>query len=79
MSRPQEGETERVERLATSDTSQPQFQDFELPQPNIWLIKELLGFMKGPILQIQNYRISMTQSKNKISKRSFSEDPVLIE
>ena len=34
--------------------------------------------MKGSVLQIQNYRISMTQGNNRISKRSPSEDPVLI-
>ena len=64
--------------LTSSDTSQAQIQGFELAHPNIYPINELLVFTKGPALQIQNYRISMTQGNNRISKRSPSEVPVLI-
>lgn len=32
--------------------------------------------MKGPVLQIPNYRIPMRQGNNRISGRSLSEDPV---
>jgi hypothetical protein len=35
--------------------------------------------MKGLTLEMRNYRISITQGNNKISKRSPSEVPVLIE
>lgn len=45
--------------------------------PNIHPISELLECMKGPVLQIQSCKISMTQG-NKISERSPVEDPVLI-
>jgi len=35
--------------------------------------------MKEPVSEIQNYRISMTQGNRRISMRSPSEVPVLIE
>jgi hypothetical protein len=63
---------------ASSDTSQDQIQGFELAQLNFCPIDDLLERMQVRVLQIQNYRISMMQG-NKISKRSPSEDPVLIE
>ena len=40
---------------------------------------ELLECMEGLVLLIQNYRISMAWGNNRISKRSLSEVPVLIE
>jgi hypothetical protein len=42
---------------------------------NICLIYELLGHMKGPLLQIQSYRISRAQ----VNKRHPGNDRVLIE
>jgi hypothetical protein len=39
---------------------------------------ELLESMAGRVLQIQNYRISMTQGNNRISEWSSSEVLVLI-
>jgi hypothetical protein len=45
--------------------------------PNIYPICELLEGMKGPVLQNQNCRISMTQGNNRMSERSLGEDPVL--
>ena len=65
--------------LTSSDTSQAQIQGFELAHPNIYPINELLECMKVLVLQIQKYRIFMTQGNNRISKRSPSEVPVLIE
>jgi hypothetical protein len=50
-----------------------------LAQLNIYPIDELLEDVKGLILQIQNYRISMAQGNNRISERSLSEVIVLIE
>lgn len=47
--------------------------------PKAYPIDELLKYMKGLVLQIQNYRISMTQGDNRLSNRSPSEVPVLIE
>ena len=45
--------------------------------PNIYPINNMLGCMKGwLVLQIQSYRISMTQGNSRLSKKS--EDPVLI-
>ena len=61
-----------------SATIQAQNQGFELPHPNIYPIYELPEFMKEPVLQIQSFRISMTQGNNSISKSSPSEGPVLI-
>jgi hypothetical protein len=45
---------------------------------NIYPIYELLECVKGQALQIQSCRISMTQSNNRMSEKSPSEDPVLI-
>lgn len=49
------------------------------PPTSIYLIDELLDYMKGLILLIQNYRISMTQGYNRVSEKNRSEVPVLIE
>lgn len=38
---------------------------------NIYPIEDLMKCIKGPVLQVQNYRISMTQ-------RSPSEVPILV-
>ena len=46
--------------------------------PNFYPIDELLEFMEEPVLQIPNYRISMTQGNNRISKRGPNEVSVLI-
>jgi hypothetical protein len=54
-------------------SSQAQIQGFELAHPNIYLIMEC---MKGLVLQIQNYRISMAQD-NRLSEWSPSEVHVL--
>lgn len=59
--------------MTNSATSQA----FELARRNIYLIYELLEHMKEVVLQIQSYRISMTQD-NMISERSACEDTVLI-
>ena len=48
-----------------------------MTHPNIYTIYELLEFMKGPVLKIQNYRISITHGINRISKKSPSEVPLL--
>jgi hypothetical protein len=45
---------------------------------NIYPIQEFLEHAKGPILQTQSCRISMTQGNNGISERNPGEDPVLI-
>jgi hypothetical protein len=45
----------------------------------LYPIAELLECTKGLVLQIQNYRISMTQGNNRISERSLIEISVLIE
>jgi hypothetical protein len=49
-----------------------------LARPNIYPIYEHLMHMKGLVLQIQSFRISMTQDNNRIMERSLSEDPSLI-
>ena len=46
---------------------------------NIYPINELMELMKRPVLQLQNYRISMTQGNNRISERGPSEVPVSME
>jgi hypothetical protein len=69
---------ERASGLTSSAATQAQIQDFELAHPKIYIIYELLGITKGLVLLIQNYRISMTQSNNRMTKRSPCEDPILI-
>jgi hypothetical protein len=64
----------RAGGLTSSDTTQAQVQGFVLAHP----ISMMLEYVKGPVLQIQSCRISITQGGNKISKRSPGEDPVLI-
>ena len=46
--------------------SQAKIQSFELTHHNLYNIHELLECMKGPVLQIQNYRHAMTQGNNRI-------------
>ena len=58
--------------------TQAQIQGFELAHPNIYSIYELLECVKRPAPQIQSCRISMTQVRNRISKRTPSEHPVLM-
>ena len=67
----------RADGLTNSTTTQTQIQHFELFHPNIYSIYELLEHVKGPVLQIQSCRISMTQGNNRISERSPNKDPVL--
>ena len=64
--------------MTNSATIHPQMQGFELACPNIYPLYELLEHMKGPVLQNQSCKICMTQGNNRISKKSHSEDPVLI-
>lgn len=64
--------------LMCSDSSQAKTQGSELPPPNIYPKDELLECGKKQALQIQNYRIPMTQCNNRISKWSPSEVPILI-
>jgi hypothetical protein len=49
-----------------------------LAHPNIQSIYELLECVKGPVLQIQNNKTSVTQNDNRIGKRSPSAVPVLM-
>jgi hypothetical protein len=72
------GKRERAGRLINSATTQTQIQGFELAHPNVHLICELLERAKGPVLQIQSFRNSMTQGNSRISERSPGEDPVLM-
>ena len=68
----------RAGGLSSSGTFQAQIQGFELTDPNIYLITELLGCVKGPVLQVRNYKIYMTQDNNRISKESSREVPVFV-
>jgi hypothetical protein len=52
---------ERAGGLTNSAVTQMQIQGCELADLNIYLIYKLLEVMKGPLLQIQSCRISMTQ------------------
>lgn len=47
--------------------------------PKIYPIRELLEYMKDPVLHTQNYRISVTQGNNGISDRSPGKVLVLTE
>lgn len=48
-------------------TSQVQIECFEWAYPNINPICDLLEFVKGLVLQIQSYRISINQGNNRIT------------
>jgi hypothetical protein len=54
--------------LINSATTQAHIQGFELADPNIYLIYELLERVKWLVLKIQSCRISMTQGNNKVTK-----------
>jgi hypothetical protein len=71
-------EHRRASGVTSSDISWAQIQSFGGP-PQLNPISELLGCTKGLVLQIQNYRISMTQANNRISQRCPGEVPVLTE
>lgn len=64
--------------MTNSAATQDQVQGFELADPNMYLIYELLEHKKGLFIGIQSCRISMSQGNNKMSQKSPSEDPVLI-
>jgi hypothetical protein len=68
---------QRVSRQTNSVASQAQIQGFELAHPNIYPVYDLLECMKGLVLQIQSFMISMTQGSSNISKSAF-EDPGLM-
>ena len=72
------GGSQRCERACCSDPAQAKTQGLELPYCTIYHINELLEQKKGPIIQIQNYRITMKQGSKRISERSASEVPVVI-
>jgi hypothetical protein len=67
----------RASELTTSATTQAQIQGSELTHPQTFIICKWLGFMKGPVLLIQSCRLSMTQGKDKITRRR-NEDPKLM-
>lgn len=69
----------RLGNLNSSYTSQAQIQGFELANPNIYSIDELLEYTQGQSYQIQNHSISMTQGNNRIWERYPRKVPVLIE
>jgi hypothetical protein len=68
-------ESQRADQLSYQPRSQ--IQGFELTYPKIYIICELLQLVKWPVLLIQGYTISKTQS-NKITRRNPSEDPILV-
>jgi hypothetical protein len=49
-----------------------------LVHPNTYSIYELLEHVKGPVLQIQSFRISMKQGISRISERNPGKELVLI-
>lgn len=63
--------------LQSLDTSQVQIQSFDSACINIYPIDELLEWVNGPVLQIQNYRISTTQGSTRTSKSGPSEEAAL--
>ena len=63
----------RAHELTNSAATQAQTQGFELVHPNIYPIHELLEHLKGLVLQIPSYRISMTQDNKGLSEKSSSD------
>jgi hypothetical protein len=62
----------KVGRLTNSATTQ----GFDLVHPNIYPIYELLEHVKGPVLQTQSCRISMTQGNNRLSEQRPRARPI---
>ena len=65
-------------RLTSSATTQVQIQDFQLAYPKNYIICELLGCMKGPVLLFQSCRISMAQGNKRIIGRNPRVDLILM-
>lgn len=55
-----------------------QIRGFELTHPNLFPIYELLKLVKGRVLQILSFGISMAQGNYRLLERRPSEDPVFI-
>lgn len=53
-------------------------QRFELAHHKIYTISKLLGHMNGLALWIKSCRMLMAQGKNRITRRSLAEAPILI-
>lgn len=65
--------------MTSSDISHLQIQGSELAHPNIYSIDELLEHINGLVLQVQNFKLPMTQGNNRISRRYPSKGPLLID
>lgn len=50
-----------------------------MAHPNIYSIDELLEHINGLVLQVQNFKLPMTQGNNRISRRYPSKGPLLID
>lgn len=74
-------ESRRSDGFINSDLFQAQIQDFDLTYSNIYHTDKLLQYMRRQVLylHIENYSIFMTQSNNRISEKSLSKVPLLIE
>jgi hypothetical protein len=66
-----------VKGFTNSASIQTHIQGCVLAFPNIFTFYELLEYIKGPLLQIQNCRIPMTEDNHRISDRNPDEDLVL--
>lgn len=62
--------------LTNPATTQAQSQGSKFTHPNIHPIYDLAQHLKGPVLQFQSFKISMTQDNSRVSRRSPSEGPV---
>jgi hypothetical protein len=60
----------RANWLTSLATILPQMQGFELTLPKMYIIHKLLEWVKGWVLLSQNFRISKTQGKNKITGKN---------
>lgn len=62
---------QRTDWQANPTMAQAWFQGYDLACPNIHSIYDLLEHVKGPDLQAQNCKISITQANNRISQEEF--------
>jgi hypothetical protein len=67
-----------LSELTNSATTETQIQSSELAHPKIYIICKWLGHVKGSVLLFQSHRISMTQGSNRITRRSPSENAMLM-
>jgi hypothetical protein len=75
---PEGADKGRASALTSSANTKAQIPGSKLAHPKICIICKLLGLMNVPVRLFQSCGISMTQGKNRITRRSLDEDLILM-